>query len=241
MKHLLSCYALIIIGALTLTGCAAPINRAGERFIGTENVKLKNYEIGRSKSVNVGDSMVKFQDYWTTKTEKAVATIDRAITIKGGPIDASMIPGKKYPVVGSTVRDDVQYTLVALETGHMAMVKPDGTLRDRVGGNSQGGVLDVIFTMAISDPSAKLTKELDVQVDAKKGYENYELLYTGITSSGINITYREFSAEGMARVAFFQNLSYPSNARLITFKKYRISIDQASAENIKFTVMDDGS
>ena len=62
------------------------------------------------------------------------------------------------------------------------------------------------------------------------GFINYELLYTGSNASGINLTYREFSPEGLARVAFFQNLTYPADARSITFKQLRIRVERASAD-----------
>ena len=47
---------------------------------------------------------------------------------------------------------------------------------------------------------------------------NYELLYTGVSATGLNLTYREFSPEGLARVAFFQNLTYEAAAKSIAFE-----------------------
>jgi hypothetical protein len=77
-------------------------------------------------------------------------------------------------------------------------------------------------------------------VKTTKGYENYELLYTGVSATGINLTYREFSPDGLARVAFFQNLTYEATAKSIAFKKFRIAVEAATSESITFTVLADG-
>jgi hypothetical protein len=77
-------------------------------------------------------------------------------------------------------------------------------------------------------------------VKTTKGYENYELLYTGVSATGINLTYREFSPDGLARVAFFQNLTYEATAKSIAFKKFKIAVEAATSESITFTVLADG-
>jgi hypothetical protein len=43
----------------------------------------------------------------------------------------------------------------------------------------------------------------------------------------------------LARVAFFQNLTYPRNASTITFRNLKMSIEQVSGDNITFRVLED--
>ena len=121
------------------------------------------------------------------------------------------------------------------------LVKPDGTLHNRVAFQTSqfsGGL--IVYTFAISDPATKMVRETSQNVETSMGYENFELLYTGTNLNGLNLTYREFSPDGLARVAFFQNLTYEAGARIIAFKKYRIAVEHASSESITFTVLADG-
>ncbi|NDD22858.1 MAG: hypothetical protein EB098_01910 [Betaproteobacteria bacterium] len=106
--------------------------------------------------------------------------------------------------------------------------------------HTNNDLIMVVWTMSISDPTVIVSKETIMQVDSRKGYENFELLYTGLSSGAINITYREFSPDGLARVAFFQNLTYPVSSKTISFKKFKIEVESVSSENIKFKVLEDG-
>jgi len=224
--------------ALSLVGCGTPMQREESTFLGSENFKDKNYSIGKSQSATVGEPMVKFQDYWTTTSEKSVATFSNKVTLKGGPLEFTALPNKQYPIKGSVTLDGVKYTLV--DVGHLIMVKPDGTIRDRVAAAGTSEVIVVIWTMSISDPTVTVSKETIRQVDSRKGYENFELLYTGLSAGAINVTYREFSPDGLARVAFFQNLTYPVTSKSISFKKFKIEIESTTSDNITFKVIEDG-
>jgi len=241
MRKIIS-HAVIVCLYLTiasqLVGCATPMQREESTFLDSENVKDKNYSIGKSQSATVGEPMVKFQDYWTTTSEKSIATFSNKVTLKGGPVEVTALPNKQYPITGTVTLEGIKYTLV--NVGHQIMVKPDGTIRDRVGVAGGNGLIVVVWTMSISDPTVTVSKETIRQVDSRKGYENFELLYTGLSAGAINITYREFSPDGLARVAFFQNLTYPVTSKSISFKKFKIEIESASSDNIKFKVLEDG-
>lgn len=68
---------------------------------------------------------------------------------------------------------------------------------------------------------------------------NYELIYDGKSSNTIHIVYREYTSEGFARQAFYQNLKYESTAKTIRFKNINIEILSADNERIVFKVLDD--
>lgn len=226
-----------------LSGCMAHIQREESLVLDTENVKTRNYVVGQPNVVNVGEPLVKFQNYWVTRTEESVATVDRRVQLKGGPVEINLMPGRQYPVVGTMLDDGVRYTLIRVETGQLVMIGPGGTIRTTIAGQpypNSGEIVKVVWTMSVSDPGAIVTREKSVKVDSRRGYENYELIYTGIGAGALNITYREFSPEGLARVAFYQNLTYPAGSGSISFKKYRIQILDASSEKIKYIVLEDG-
>lgn len=234
---------------VTLLGCATPIAPELPRRSPEQRQYVKNYVIGEKKTVTVGEPMVKFQDYyyWIETIEAAAAVPDRTVTLKGGPIDVTLVAGTKYPVKGRMVVDGNEHTLVALTSDtsqyNAVLIRPDGSLLNRIAAYSTqvGGVILVFWELSISDASARLVRESQKNVNSTRGYQNFELLYTGTNANALTLAYREFSPEGLARVAFFQNLTYEAGARMITFKNYRIAIESASAEAITFTVLADGT
>ncbi len=69
---------------------------------------------------------------------------------------------------------------------------------------------------------------------------SFEIIYTGKNDISLNFTYREFTAEDLARPAFFQNLTYQANAKQIRFKDFVIQIHNVSNEQITYTIIEDG-
>lgn len=236
--------SLLLISTLGLLACTTALHQEGPRSAGEVRQLKRNYEIGVARTANVGEAMVKFQDFWSETIEEPVVIPRENIRLVGGPVDLTLAANTRYPVRGKIVKDGIDYTVVSASDPHRRgiLLGPDGVVHDRivVAGPDLGSAVVVIYTMAITPPGAKLLREKSTTVKATKGYENFELLYTGANANGLNLTYREFSPDGLARVAFFQNLTYPIDAKSITFKKYRIAVASATAENITFTVLADG-
>jgi len=72
------------------------------------------------------------------------------------------------------------------------------------------------------------------------GGTNIELVYFGSTSDSINITYREFTGEDLARPAFTQNLIYAKTDPVIRFRDVVIRVEEAGNQSISYTVVSDG-
>jgi hypothetical protein len=220
----------------------------------------KNYTLQKLSSSNVGDPIVKVQDFWIETIEEPIATVsaDLDATITGSLMANQpwvFQKGKSYEIKGSFEIDGLSYQVVASseirdrKSGSPVrmggawgglLVKNDGTILPAklIYGLNTGSVVAV--GASISDTTVLVKNEKKLLVDTSKGYENYEIIYTGINSSGINFTYREFSPDGLARVAFYQNLTYPVGVNRISFKKFRISIEDSGAEKISYRVLEDG-
>ena len=156
--------------------------------------------------------------------------------------------GTNYKVLGRMVVDGTEYllipsTAVSQSLQLAALVSPNGTLSTRMSimspSTNRSLAVSPGTSTRISDPSVRFIRSTTQVVKEAKGYQNFELLYTGISSNALALTYREFSPEGLARVAFFQNLSYEPDAKVITFRKYRIAIEKATSEAITFSVLSD--
>ena len=236
LKATVASFSAVLLSLIS--GCATPIKPEESRSLGIKQIFEKNYIIGSKNIVNVGDPMVKLQDYWISTTELAVAIPSRSITVSGGPISTTMIGGNKYLIKGRYRIEDTEYLVVG-DNG--VLIRTDGSIHNRLAAEVPGkGYVTIIYTMNISDPTVTFTRDTEQRIDGLRGYKNFELLYTGKNASGINLTYREFSPEGIAKVAFFQNLTYEKSASTITFKNYKIVIHESSSDAITFTIISDG-
>lgn len=64
-----------------------------------------------------------------------------------------------------------------------------------------------------------------------------ELLYAGREGSVLHLTYREFTGDGLARPAFYQNVRYDvSNSTSIVFQDWVLKVRDAKNEKIVFEV-----
>jgi hypothetical protein len=235
-----------------LCACATPLKPVETQKVDEQRKFVKNYKLGEQMTVNVGDSIIKLQDYWLEISESPVVVSNKTVSVKRGRVDLTLLADQKYPIKGKLTSNGIEYlvvvpplALLSNEASHLffaVLVGPDGALHSQVaiGSSRTGSFVMGQGTYEISEPTAKITRETTQKITSTKGYENFEILYTGTNSNGLNLTYREFSPDGLARVAFFQNLSYEAGAKSITFKKYRIAIERATSESITFTILADG-
>ena len=237
--------SLVCAAIISLDGCSMTMRPEGPRSAGAERQYTKNYTIGEKKTVNVGDAMIKFQDYWVERIESPVVSPERTVNLEGGLVDITFNAGQKYAVVGRIAFDGVEYSVVPVKNSPdvpAALIKQDGTLLNRVARIMPNGeVVVVVYSMTVSDPTVRMVRDSEQHIATTKGYQNFELIYTGTTATSLNITYREFSPEGLARTAFYQNLTYEAGSKLITFKNFRVAVESASSESITFTVVSDGN
>lgn len=243
-----------------VSGCSSTVVQTQPRRTQVEHKVFKNYNLGSPIFVNVGDPVIKIQDYWFETFDETAVTLSGDLVVSWGGLggllpDAFFKRGVPYQLKGSAEVDGLSYSVVASyefrdrKSGNPVknpigwigiLVKDDGTiLPTRIVGVSSAGVQS-FYTASISNTTVTTKREKRYVVDSTKGYENYEVLYTGLNSSGLNFTYREFSPEGLARVAFFQNLTYPLGVSRINFKKFRIQVNSADAERVSLTIIEDG-
>lgn len=239
---------LVLSAAVTLlAGCTAPLRPEVARQTDRQHIVQSNYTIGAPLTVNVGEPLIKVQDYWQDQFDEPMATATKSFKMTGGPVELTFIANQSYRVRGRIAVDGKDYSVVSPEgtspAYQAALVADDGVPLTRVAATNPGLNGDHVFvayTFKIDPPDARLERKSSVRVDTSKGFVNYEVLYTGISENAINMTYREFSPDGLARVAFFQNLTYPRTAATITFRQIRLAIQQVTPESITARVISDG-
>ncbi len=194
--------------------------------------------------------MIRVKDYYLSKySAKTMSpnvdlTFARS-TLLGGPDNHTFYAYEQYEIVGETVKDGRNFSLTRIipdkPNSFLLLISQNG----EVDGSSLRRDPDLgiyqpnMFKYKIDPPDAKFIMNDIAKTDTTQGYENYELIYTGKDKEALHITYREYSPENLARTAFFQDLTYPSDAKVIRFKGYKILVDDATSESITFTVVED--
>lgn len=91
----------------------------------------------------------------------------------------------------------------------------------------------------VEPESTRFLSARTTEVNVENGYLNFEIVYTGKSGSTLNLMYREYSKDDVARTAFFQNLSYESSVSIIAFKNVKMEVVSATNEAITFYVRAD--
>lgn len=229
--------ALFFIGV----GCVQPptILPPMPRVSSPEHYVDCNASKNTESRATVGDAVLRVKDYWVVRRNDGYMTPSCGFTHTGGPNVIRVEAGSKLKVYGTTTIDGRVFSILNIP-GDSAKILVDNetmTLNTRV--------INFVFTptvMAwnfISSPSVVTFKEETISsIEAKSSYVNYEFIYSGKSGSSLNFLYREFTAEDLAKQAFFQNVSYESSEKTIQFKSIKLEVIEASSGYIRVKVID---
>ena len=238
-------YFILIICIFWLTGCTS-FTPYRERLLGTDQVVNKNYELNVKRATYVGESMIKVKDYYLSKFSAKTLSPSVDLTIKYGLTKFAFNAQEQYEIVGETVKNGINFHLINIvpkePDSFLLLISEDGEVdgRSLIRNLDLGIYQQNWFKYKTLPPDAKFIMNEITKVDSSQGYQNYELIYTGKDEKSLHITYREYSPDNLARTAFFQDLIYPSNAKIIRFKDYKILVHDATSEGITFTVVEEG-
>lgn len=239
---------IILISILfSMVGCAHQIKRDNPVTSPTTHEYSKNYKLGEVKTVAVGEPLIQVKDYYVTKFGLPELTASEDFSVTGTLLNEKFTAGTKFEVKGKIVLDKVEYSIAKYRGADYdfsaLLVKDDGTVHSKAGGyNPQaGGFIVTIYNYDVIPSTVKLVRTQQEKIDAVKGYQNYEFLYNGKDRNSMRFTYREFSPEGMARTAFYQDLTYDANSTSIRYKGFKINVLEANSEQIKFIIVEEDS
>ena len=224
-----------------LSGCAsvqpvAPVISAPEHKVD------RNYEIGKAQSAYVGQPLVRVRDYYQQQSQVEVVRADKAFRMLLPPfIHADVAQGAAGRIVGMTQRNGKAYRLVVLPdpaaSALRMLLNDDGTFEGSAINNFNS---EMGFSYKPDPPDAKMVGETVTAADKTKGYINFELVYGGTTGDSIQVLYREYTPDDMARAAFSQQLVYSLASKHIRFRDLQIDVSGADNEHIAYTVIADG-
>ena len=186
--------------------------------------------------------MVKYKDYkiMSEQTNKMKASSN--FTFEGGYF------GWSFNYSGTT---NDEYTIAGIMDGCYVIELP-GELNRYAGvligrsGYITGDLVSLLnkqkspYTYYVSPKNTRFQVIEKQRITTTGGYTNFEIIYTGKDKGALNFLYREYTPDDLAKPAFYQNLTYDINSKIIRFKKYRIEILEVSEEKITYRVLEDG-
>ena len=116
---------------------------------------------------------------------------------------------------------------------------PAGCLGAAAGcpGSQAGGGLGIATEVAgLDPPDFHATRGEKTEIDAKRSYTNFELLYSGVSGGAVRLTYREYSPGDLTHPSQFQDLTYNLADKSVRFKDVVLEIESADNQNIRFRV-----
>ena len=232
--------AALRIAAMLVAGCATvqpyqptPISR-------THKVE-RNYEIGREQAAVVGWPIVRVKEYDVIRSPTGVVEADRSFTLYTPPVQIIRFPsGGTARIVGTTPRAGIEYRLLRLPQSPSVsfLLNADGTFEgsavdyrgDRMGWSYWPTPSDVHFIAHSTEA-----------VETSPGFENFELIYGGAAGDAVQVLYREYAPNDLARPAFSQQLVYSHSAKRFRYRDFEIEFREADNEHIVYTVVSDGT
>lgn len=233
--------------ALSTVGCVTTQTLAPEGISSrtARHEYSKNYNLNQTNKAAVGEAIIKVRDYYVEKYSVSSVTPSETFHVSRMLGDMVFQGGKQYAVKGTVLVDGIQYLVVPCTEnntgGYAILVSSDGSILNRAAivNPMTSQVRTASYEWKVTPQSAKVAISENERISTDKGYENYEIIYNGTDNKSLFFTYREFSPEGLARTAFYQNMTYDALAKSIKFKKFRIIVNKASSEEISYTVIED--
>lgn len=230
--------ALTVAGAF-VGGCATVQPYVPTPTSTTRQVD-RNYVIGREQSAAVGESIVRVKDYQLKQMPTNIVKADKAFTLYAPPISTIAFPtGGSATIVGTTPRDGVNYRMVRLPQSPLLnfLVRDDGTFEGSAV-NFRGERMGWSYTP--NPPDVRLLPDSAGAVETTPGYENYELVYSGSAGDTLQVLYREYTPNDLARPAFSQQLVFSKAPKRFRYRELQIDFREADNERIVYTVISDG-
>lgn len=205
----------------------------------SDHVYEKNYHIGTEKTAYVGEEIVKIKDYYITTQNLSKLRADSDFTLEVfGQNTYRGNKNEQFTILGQS-DDELSNYLISVPTMPMIRFCIDkyGAMTDRLIGNMN----QVLAISPNLQPVDTRFRQVIVQaVDQNAGYVNFEIVFTGISDKSMNLLYREYTKDNMAREAFYQNLTYPLTTKTIRFKAIQIAVAEVTDDHIRYSVTTDG-
>jgi hypothetical protein len=191
----------------------------------------KSYEIGARAVASVGEPVISVREYSVSRKPAVRPSNDFALVEVGGlrrhlPVRAHQL----LSVTGTATIDGVAYRIV--DVGERILIDSEGRAAKSLGSFDRVREVEL-------EPSATTFAD-EPKEETWPGALNFELLYSGADATTIRLLYREYTAEGLARPAFSQELVYDRAQAEVAFRAIRIRVEEITPNGLAYAVLADG-
>jgi len=199
---------------------------------------VKNYTLGERKTAFIGQEIIRVE-ICDGIQKTVILGRDNIINDKYNYKKFELNQNTISPIVGTVEYDGKTYYVTRDSDNNM----PWGLLISEDGNINQNGLYSHRFELIYSLDSILINPDKVVYSNSciRKTPKSisFELIFAGKNDVSLNATYKEYSYNDLARPAFFQNLTYQTNANQIRFKGFVIQIHNVTNEQITYTVLED--
>lgn len=254
LKYWVSVLFIVLIG-FVFNGCSAGqlVKPLGKELVSSDEVFKKSYSLNKKYKVYIGNPLLKVENYQVDiyNTSKVIPTESFTISsiaplINKETIQDSFTKDDKLDLIGSFVNpnDNLSYQIVNVPTTlpfKFGMLIRDGKIyKNYVFGNNNTFDMPTLYELKHTPSDVRLIPITETLVNTSQGMLNFEIIYNGIDNNTLNLIYREYTPENLARVAFFQTLKYDLKEKTIRFRDILIKLHNVNNEEIEFTILEDG-
>ena len=237
---------LVIAMAITLIACGEVTVFKEAVTLSNKEVSKKNYVLNRTKTVYLGDSIMKVMQYKVKLTQKGkVATPYSKYTVYDTVLPVYSGSVIRHKIIGNITHENKKYILVQVQNGSILsgndsalLVRPNGSVHlGAIYRMKQKDVFD--YTISINPRNLKFkfntVKEYKVDEDAP----NYEIIFSGVDDSKIYFDYKEYAGKSIKRPSYVNKLSINKNKKVFRYKTIKILIESVSEDKITYKIIED--
>ncbi len=246
---MLRCASAMLL-VLLLSGCGSVASRSAAApmvLTPLDSIRIeektqmeKNYEVGRIRTSYVGDPVIRRKTYQAKVRSDLLAVPAMQIAIDSPSLHITLFKGNEYPVKYQAHSEGQLWNVMEVE-------QPGNSTRLGVLFDDNGALYNRVLNGDAELPDPFESKPINAQIDLKRVErvlerrmtENFEIIFGGISRNQINLAYREFTPNDVARTAFFQELTYPVDAETLRYRSIKIKLHGVNAESITYEVTEE--
>lgn len=236
MTNLTACQPGGMAGKKAPTISISPINSL---FIEERNEVDKSYKTGAAQTVYVGEALIKKRSFLTKVESKLTAETANDTVLAAENFGQVTLPKERqFDVKYDVFIDGRKFTAMEVpgKTGVIGVLFDSaGIISDKV--MIDGKLLPQNFKVQPINSYVRMRRP--EKILDRKTLENFEIIYGGVNNNQINMVYREYSPDDVARTAFFQELTYPTDSKTLRYKSIKLKVHNISSEGISFEVISD--
>jgi hypothetical protein len=244
---------LLLITIFALSGCGKWVNAVPSTMNNNVNSPdyVKKYQLKKTHAAFVGQQMLMVNVYNVVAENRInkMATPQKDAVITGRDkfriYTIHIKAGTVYPIEHTlTSGTEIYYLAQVIDANQYrwgVLINADGSMNNQALYSYDFQLLFYPYQMQATPCVFRLTQGRSTLIKENTSAKNsYEIIYSGKNDVSLNLLYREYTKDDLARPAFSQHLTYQANAKQIRFQGFVIQVHNATNEQITYTILEDG-